>query len=200
MLMREVKTSLIKSNAGYSEVTTEGMLSSKRFLFLEGKIDSEMAMTFTKQFLDLSLKDRTAPINVIINSSGGEINAGQLIIDVLSDSETPVNLFCFEKAYSMAAVIFISSGCNRFMLPNSSLMIHQPSITDISGNCSEIHRISKELDKYKDKMYQLIANHSDFSIQELKEKTLEDLYLTAEESVERHLADEVTTFSKMVAF
>ena len=79
-------------------------------------------------------------------------------------------------------------------------MIHQPSITDISGNCSEIHRISKELDKYKDKMYQLIANHSDFSIQELKEKTLEDLYLNAEESVKRHLADEVTTFSKMVAF
>ena len=100
----------------------------------------------------------------------------------------------------MAAVIFISAEKNRFMLPNASLMIHQPSVSDIGGNCSEISRISEELITHKNNIYQLIADHSDFTIEELNKETVNDLYFTAEEAISKRLADKVISFSDIASF
>lgn len=191
------QTTLLKSNAGYMEVSTEGKLAEERLLFLEGSIDSAMAMSFAKQVASL-VKQNLDPIKVCINSEGGEIDAGLLIMDVISGCPAKISVYCLEKAYSMAAVIFISCLNGRYMFPNSRLMIHQPSCERIGGNSSKIKQISDLLLKNKDQLYEIIASHSSYTKEELEQETFEDKYFTAFSAVEKRLADEIVTFESLI--
>lgn len=199
MAFRVGKTTLVKTNSGMGEFSIEGKLASDRILFLEGSICSEMAMGFAKEVMDLTEKNKKKPIKVVINSQGGEIASGQMIIDIISGSKTPIELYCFEKAFSMAAVIFISGKHGRYMLPNARLMIHEPSITNISGSSSDIKNLSEFIEKSKKKLYSAIVSHSNFTLEELEEQTKEDLYLSADECIKKALAEKVVSFADIVA-
>ena len=137
----------IKSSNGITLMPLETRLLTSRKIFVEGEINTETACEFVKQVLHLNQEDSKKPIDVLINSVGGEINSGMLMYDVIQSSKAPIRMFCMGKAYSMAALLFAScSKGQRYMLPHSELMLHEPLLGNrIGGNSSSIKSISESL-------------------------------------------------------
>lgn len=193
------KFTLLKSNMGYTEVRTDAFLAMKRIVFLEEEITNDSAYSFAKQMMNLVMADEHSPIKLVINSPGGEIEAGMMIIDVIRGLPVPVQMYCMGNASSMAAIIFVSGKDGRYILPNSKLMIHQPLIKSVGGgNCSEIKKIADNLEKRKAQLFKIVEENSDVTIKMLEKETKEDRYYTAEEAVKLRLADKIVTFEQIL--
>ncbi len=187
---------LIRSSSGITQVPVETKLLSERRIFIEGEITANTAMEFVKQMLYLNIESEET-ITVFINSPGGEINSGLLMYDAIVGSKAPVRTICMGKAYSMGAVLFTCAK-ERFMLPNSELMLHQPLLGGrVSGNASSIRSISDSLLETKRKLNKLIAIHTGKTEKEIDETTGFDHYYSPDEAVDFHLADKVICFSEM---
>lgn len=187
---------LIRSSSGITQVPVETKLLSERRIFIEGEITANTAMEFVKQMLYLNIESEET-ITVFINSPGGEINSGLLMYDAIDGSKAPVRTICMGKAYSMGAVLFTCAK-ERFMLPNSELMLHQPLLGGrVSGNASSIRSISDSLLETKRKLNKLIAIHTGKTEKEIDEATGFDHYYSPDEAVDFHLADKVICFSEM---
>lgn len=187
---------LIRSSSGITQVPVETKLLSERRIFIEGEITANTAMEFVKQLLYLNIESEET-ITVFINSPGGEINSGLLMYDAIVGSKAPVRTICMGKAYSMGAVLFTCAK-ERFMLPNSELMLHQPLLGGrVSGNASSIRSISDSLLETKRKLNKLIAIHTGKTEKEIDEATGFDHYYSPDEAVDFHLADKVICFSEM---
>lgn len=190
----------VRSSNGITVMPVETrLLSTNRSIFLEGEINNDSALEFVKQLMLLISEDASKPINVLINSPGGEINSGMLIYDAIHSSTVPIRLFCLGRAYSMAALIFLSGTNGRYMLKNSELMLHEPLLAGrIGGNTTSIKEISDSLIKTRDKLNKIISTHSGKSIKEVEKATDHDHFYTAEESIEFGLCDEIVDFSKIM--
>lgn len=187
---------LIRSSSGITQVPVETKLLSERRIFIEGEITANTAMEFVKQLLYLNIESEET-ITVFINSPGGEINSGLLMYDAIVGSKAPVRTICMGKAYSMGAVLFTCAK-ERFMLPNSELMLHQPLLGGrVSGNASSIRSISDSLLETKRKLNKLIAIHTGKTEKEIDEATGFDHYYSPDEAVDFHLADKIICFSEM---
>lgn len=187
---------LIRSSSGITQVPVETKLLSERRIFIEGEITANTAMEFVKQMLYLNIESEET-ITVFINSPGGEINSGLLMYDAIVGSKAPVRTICMGKAYSMGAVLFTCAK-ERFMLPNSELMLHQPLLGGrVSGNASSIRSISDSLLETKRKLNKLIAIHTGKTEKEIDEATGFDHYYSPDEAVDFHLADKIICFSEM---
>ena len=189
----------VKSSSGITLVPSESLLLEKRIVFIENSIDSTTAAEFCKSMMILCSDKSNKPINVMINSNGGEINAGLLIYDIIQSCKVPVNTYCIGKAYSMAAIIFMAGTGERCMLPNSELMLHEPLLGNkIEGNTSTIRSISDWLLEIKDKMVGIIVKHTENSKEEVEKAIDHDHYYSPEESIEFGMADGISGFDKMI--
>ena len=189
----------VKSSNGITLVPAETQLFSDRKIFLEGEIDSGMACEFAKKVMLLNQEDSSSPIDVLINSPGGEINAGLLMYDVLQSRRAPIRLFCVGKAYSMAAVLFACGSHGRYMLPHAELMLHEPLLgSQVRGNSSSIKSISDSLLETKRKLNGLLAKHIGKTVEEVEEATGYDHYFSAEESMGFGLCDGIVGFDKIM--
>lgn len=189
----------VKSSNGIALIPIETRLMANRQIFVEGEIDSERACEFAKKVLLLNHEDNQRPIDVLINSPGGEINAGLLMYDVIQASKAPIRLFCMGRAYSMSAVLFACGNHGRYMLPHGELMIHEPLLGNrVGGNSSSIRSISDSLLETKKKMNWILAKHTGKTEEEVEEATGFDHYFSPEESVEFGLCDEIVGFDKIV--
>ena len=190
---------LVKSSSGITQVSADSKLLSQRKVFIEGEISSESACEFIKKILILNEEDTDKPIDVLINSPGGEINSGMAIYDVIQASKAPIRMFCIGRAYSMGAVLFSSGNPGRYMLPHSELMLHEPLIGNrVSGNSSSIQSISESLLETKRRMNQILARHTGKSEEEVEKATSYDHYYSPEESREFGLCDEIVDFNKIM--
>lgn len=190
---------LMKSCNGLSLIPVESNLLAQRKVFVEGTISSEMACEFARQILFLNQEDQSAPIDAIINSTGGEINAGLFMYDVLQASKAPIRIICAGRAYSMAAVLFASGNHGRYMLPHAELMLHEPLLgSRIDGNSSSLKSISDSLLEAKNKLNQILAHHCGKSMEEIECATSYDHYFTAEEAIAFGLCDRVIEFSYLM--
>ena len=190
---------LVKSSSGISQVSADSKLLSQRKVFIEGEISSESACEFIKKILILNEEDTDKPIDVLINSPGGEINSGMAIYDVIQASKAPIRMFCIGRAYSMGAVLFSSGNHGRYMLPHSELMLHEPLLGNrVSGNSSSIQSISESLLETKRRMNQILARHTGKSEEEVEKATSYDHYYSPEESREFGLCDEIVDFNKIM--
>ena len=186
---------LIKSSNGITQVSADSRLLSQRKVFIEGEITEETACEFVKKIMILNGEDSSAPIDILINSPGGEINSGMLMYDVIQASKAPIRMFCLGKAYSMAAVLFACGNHGRYMLPHGELMIHEPLLgSHVCGNSSSIKSISDILLNTKRKLNQILAKHTGKSEEEVEKATGFDHYFSPEESVSFGLADEIVDF------
>lgn len=189
----------VKSSNGISLVPIETRLMARRKLFIEGQINQETACTFIRQLLLLAGENSTKNIDILINSPGGELNAGLLMYDAIRSCPAPVRMFCVGRAYSMAAVLFASGSHGRYMLPHSELMLHEPLILNqVSGSCSSIKAISDTLQNSKKKLDQILAYHTGKSVEEIEKETNYDHYFNPEESMEFGLCDKVIGFHEMI--
>lgn len=190
---------LVKSSSGITQVSADSKLLSQRKVFIEGEISSESACEFIKKILILNEEDTDKPIDVLINSPGGEINSGMAIYDVIQASKAPIRMFCIGRAYSMGAVLFSSGNHGRYMLPHSELMLHEPLLGNrVSGNSSSIQSISESLLETKRRMNQILARHTRKSEEEVEKATSYDHYYSPEESREFGLCDEIVDFNKIM--
>ncbi|MCR1918249.1 ATP-dependent Clp protease proteolytic subunit [Frisingicoccus caecimuris] len=189
---------LIKGSNGITPVSIESKHMSDRRLFLTGEINADSALDFMKQVMYLNAEDEKAPISVFINSQGGEIDNGLLIYDVIVGSKAPIHMFCAGCAYSMGAVLFVC-GKERYMLPHSKLMLHEPLLGGkIGGNASSIKSISDSLLETKIMMNKLLAQHSGKSEEEIDMLTSYDHYFTAQEAMDMGLSDGIKSFKEMM--
>lgn len=189
---------LLKGSSGISQVSMEAEHMSKRRLFIVGDITEDSASDFMKQVMYLNTEDSDSPISVFINSSGGEINNGMLMYDVIMDSEAPIHMYCTGRAHSMGAVLFACAR-ERYILPNSEIMLHQPLLAEpIGGNADSIKSVSDSLLKTRIRLNKILALHTGKTEQEMNQATAFDHYFTAQEAVDFGLADGIKSFKEMM--
>lgn len=190
---------LVKSSNGITQVSADSKLLSQRKVFIEGEITAEAACEFIKKIMILNAEDASKPIDVLINSPGGEINSGMVMYDVIQTSKAPIRMFCIGRAYSMGAVLFACGNHGRYMLPHSELMLHEPLLGNrVGGNSSSIKSISESLLETKRKMNQILAKHTGKSEEEVEKATSYDHYYSPEESKDFGLCDQIVDFSMIM--
>lgn len=190
---------LLEKFNGDTLLPIETELARKRFVFVDGEITQEMANEFAKQMLYLTLVDKETPIKILINSEGGEIDAGLKMCDIVSECPCKTDAYCFGKAYSMAAILFESVNGTRYMIGHSKLMFHQPSISgSIQKNAGEIEELSTQLKEKNELLLRIVSEKSGISLAKLKKETEKDRFYDAEEAEKTGLSDQTVTFGDII--
>lgn len=189
-----------KSASGISYVSADTLLLDERKVFLEGDISPEMAFDFMKKMMVLVKKDATSPIKVIINSCGGDINAGLLIYDVIQNCTCDVDLYCSGRALSMGALLLAcGKKGHRFILEHSEVMLHEPLLGGgVSGSCSSLLSISERLMQTKKVILDLLVKHTKNNYETLEKAIAYDHYFSAQEAIDFDLCDEIVSFKELL--
>lgn len=190
-----VDTVLQRDAQGTRELSIDSVELSQRIVWIN-EINSDSAVSFARKMRNL-LVDNSSPITVAISSSGGEVQAGLTMLDIMTMCNANITTCCIGTAYSMAAIL-LSSGSRRLILPNSRVMIHQPLVNSCGGgNCDTIENLSKNLTQIKEKLNTILSRYSGKSIEELEMATKTDNFMTAQEAVDFGLVDEIVSFEEM---
>ena len=168
-------------------------LLKERVIFLVGPVNDQSANLIVAQMLFLESEDPDKDIHLYINSPGGSVSAGLGIYDTMNFIKPDVSTMCIGMAASMGAFL-LSSGAKgkRFVLPNSRVMIHQPS-GGAEGMASDIEIRAREILLLRAKVNQIMADNSGQPIERLEKDTDRDTWLSAEESLEYGLIDRILT-------
>ena len=181
----------VETAKGVREVTLKTANLMQRRIFLLGSIDAEAANEFMEQMLYLDAAD--GAIDIIINSPGGEVNAGLLIYDMMQSCKSEVNIYCAGLAASMAAILLAGgSPGHRFILPHSKVMIHEPLIAGgIGGSATSIRNISDSILETRKLTNGLLAKHTGKTLKEIDKATSFDNYMNAEQAVKFGICDTI---------
>jgi ATP-dependent Clp protease, protease subunit len=173
-------------------------LLRERIIFLGTGVDDHVASVIIAQLLFLEAEDHEKDIHLYINSPGGSVSAGLAIYDTMNYIKPDVSTKCVGMAASMGAVL-LAGGADkkRFALPHSKIMIHQPWIGGLQGQTTDIEIHAREMVKTRDKLYAILSKHTGKSNAQIMKDCDRDYYLTAEESVEYKLIDEMLERRKM---
>ena len=166
-------------------------LLKERVIFLVGQVEDHMANLIVAQMLFLESENPDKDIHLYINSPGGSVTAGMSIYDTMQFIKPNVSTMCIGQAASMGAFL-LAAGAEgkRYCLPNSRTMIHQPS-GGAQGQATDIHIQSQEILKIKARLNALMAKHTGQSVEKVTEDTERDNFMSAEESKDSGLIDEV---------
>lgn len=186
---------IIKSSNGISIAPIESRLLSDRKLFIEGEITAASACEFVRAVMLLVKEDADKPIDIYINSPGGEVNAGLLIYDTLKGIKTEINLHCIGMAASMAAIILAGGKKgHRFILRHSRTMIHEPLISGgVGGSATSIKRTAESIMETKRISVELLTSDTGKTRKEVEAAISFDNYMNAEESIDFGLCDTIET-------
>lgn len=168
-------------------------LLNDRIIMLSDQVNDATASLVVAQLLYLESQDTEKDISLYINSPGGSITSGMAIYDTMQYIKCDVSTICIGMAASMGAFL-LSSGAKgkRFALPNSEIMIHQPLISGgLSGQCTDIKIHSDHLLRTRQKMNELLADHTGKSLEQIQIDTERDNYMTAQEAMDYGLIDKV---------
>ncbi len=183
-----------ESADGIREISLATRHLMKRKIFLTGEIDSELANSFASQIMFLEDEGK-GPIDIIINSPGGEVNSGLMIYDVIQSSKLPINMICMGQAASMAAIILAGGQKGRrSILKHGKVMIHEPLIANgMGGSASSIKNISDSILETRDIVNGILAEHTGKTLDEINEATRNDNYMNAEEAISFGICDRIVT-------
>ncbi|MGC2594915.1 MAG: ATP-dependent Clp protease proteolytic subunit [Rhabdochlamydiaceae bacterium] len=168
-------------------------LLKDRIVFIGTEINDPVANTVIAQLLFLRAEDPKKDVNVYINSPGGLITAGLAIYDTMRFMGYDINTYCLGQAASMAALL-LAAGTKgkRFALPNSRIMIHQPS-GGIGGTSADIALQAKEILQLKQMCAQIMAEISGQPLEKIMEDSERDFYMNPNEAVAYGFIDKVAT-------
>jgi len=166
-------------------------LLKERVIFLVGEINDHMANLVVAQMLFLESENPDKEIHLYINSPGGSISAGMAIYDTMQFIKPDVSTLCVGIAASMGAFL-LQAGTKgkRFVLPNSTVMIHQP-LGGFRGQATDIEIHAKYILSLRERLYALMAQHTGRNVEEIARDSERDKFLTAVEAVEYGLVDKV---------
>ena len=180
-----------QSNKGERAYDIYSRLLKERIIFLVGPINDNVASLVTAQLLFLESEDPKKEINLYINSPGGLVTAGLGIYDTMQYIKPDVSTLCIGQAASMGSFL-LSAGKKgkRFSLPNSRIMVHQPS-AGFQGQATDIEIQAKEILFLRERLNSLLADHTGQTMEVIERDTERDRFMSSEQSVEYGLVDEV---------
>ena len=189
--MNLVPTVIEQSSRGERAYDIYSRLLKDRIIMLYGTIEDDMANSIVAQLLFLDAQDSTKDIYLYINSPGGVVTSGMAIYDTMNFIKADVQTIVIGMAASMASVL-VSSGAKgkRYGLPNSQVLIHQPS-GGAQGQQTEIEIAATEILKTRKMLNGILAKNSGQPIEKIQEDTERDHYFTAQEAVDYGLLDGV---------
>lgn len=166
-------------------------LLKERIIFLGEEVNDVSASIVVAQLLFLEAEDPSKDINLYINSPGGSVSAGFAIYDTMNYIKCDVSTICIGMAASMGAFL-LSGGTKgkRFALPNSEIMIHQPS-GGARGQATEIQIVAENILKTKRKLNQILSANTGRPLEEIERDTERDNYMSAEEAKNYGLIDAI---------
>lgn len=168
-------------------------LLKDRIIFLTGEVTDDLANSVCAQLLMLDAQDDTKDIKLYINSPGGSVTAGMAIYDTMHLVKADVSTVCLGLAASMGAFLLAGGAKGkRYALPNSEIMIHQPS-GGAKGQATEIEIVAENILKTKKKLNEMIAENTGKPYEQVCKDTERDNYMTAQEALDYGLIDKIIT-------
>ena len=180
-----------QTNKGERAYDIYSRLLKERIIFLVGPINDNVASLVTAQLLFLESEDPKKEIYFYINSPGGLVTAGLGIYDTMQYIKSPVSTLCIGQASSMGSFLLAAGEKGkRYSLPNSRIMVHQPS-AGFQGQATDIQIHAKEILLLKDRLNKIYSKHTGQSVEEISFALERDNFMTAEEAKKFGLIDSV---------
>ena len=170
----------------YSRLLKDGII------FIGTPIEDAIANVVIAQMLFLEAEDPDRDIVLYINSPGGSISAGLAVYDTMQFIKPEVQTYCIGQAASMAAVLLAAGAKGkRYSLPNSRIVIHQPLMSGLAGQASDIDIHAKEILRMRTRLNPLLSSHTGQELKRIEEDTERDYIMTADQGREYGIIDEV---------
>tara|TARA_B110000238_G_scaffold192161_1_gene227198 strand:+ start:1412 stop:2023 length:612 start_codon:yes stop_codon:yes gene_type:complete len=180
-----------QTNKGERAYDIYSRLLKERIIFLVGPINDSVASLVTAQLLFLESEDPKKDINLYINSPGGLVTAGLGIYDTMQYVKPDISTLCIGQAASMGSFLLAAGKKGkRFSLPNSRIMVHQPS-AGFQGQATDIEIHANEVLALKKRLNEIYSNHTDKSVEDIKKALERDNFMTPEVAKDFGLIDEV---------
>ena len=187
-----IPTVIEKSQFGERAYDIYSRLLKDRIIFLGGVIDDDSANIFIAQLLFLQSEDSKKDISLYINSPGGSVTSTLAVVDVMNHVKPDISTVCIGLAASGGAII-LSSGTKgkRFSLPNSEIMIHQPLLSGVQGQATDIEITAKQIIKIKEKLNKILSKNTGKPIKKIGEDMDRDFYMFAEDAKKYGIIDKI---------
>jgi ATP-dependent Clp protease protease subunit len=181
-----------QTNRGERAYDIFSRLLKDGIIFIGQEIDDTIANLAIAQMLFLEAEDPERDILLYINSPGGSITAGLAIYDTMQFIKPQVQTYCIGQAASMAAVLLAAGAKGkRFSLPNSRILIHQPSMSGLRGQASDIDIHAREILRMRAQLNEILASHTGQPISKIEQDTDRDYILGATEAKDYGIIDDV---------
>jgi len=181
-----------QTNRGERAYDIYSRLLKDNIIFIGTPIDDHVANLVTAQLLFLEAEDPEKDISVYINSPGGSITAGMAIYDTMQFVRPSVVTICVGQAASIAALLLTAGAPKkRFSLPNSRILIHQPWMSGLSGQATDIDIHAKEILRMRQVINGLLAHHSGQDVAKIEKDVERDFIMSAQQSKEYGLIDDI---------
>ena len=171
-------------------------LLKERIIFIGSAVTDELSNLIIAQMLFLQSEDAKKDINLYINTPGGSVTAGLAIYDTMQFVKCDVSTYCVGQAASMGSVL-LAAGTKgkRFALPNARIMIHQPW-GGTQGQASDISIQAKEILRLRERLNNILSQHTGKPINEIEKDSDRDFFMSAEDAMEYNIVDEVVREKK----
>src|SRR6202140_477907 len=181
-----------QTNRGERAYDIYSRLLKDNIIFIGTPIDDHVANLVTAQLLFLEAEDPERDIQLYINSPGGSITAGMAIYDTMQYVRPDVVTTCVGQAASIAALLLAAGAPKkRFSLPNSRILIHQPSMSGLSGQATDIDIHAKEILRMRSVINQLLADHCGQTLEKIEKDVERDFIMSPPQAKEYGLIDEI---------
>tara|TARA_B100000929_G_scaffold290923_1_gene286624 strand:+ start:8963 stop:9586 length:624 start_codon:yes stop_codon:yes gene_type:complete len=181
-----------QSNRGERAYDIFSRLLKDSIIFIGSPIDDAIANLVIAQMLFLEAEDPDRDILLYINSPGGAITAGLAIYDTMQFIKPDVQTYCIGQAASMGAVLLASGAKGkRFSLPNSRIVIHQPLMSGLGGQATDIDIAAREIIRIRERLNEILVKHSGQTVKRIQEDTERDYIMSAEQAQEYGIIDDV---------
>ena len=178
-----------QSNRGERAYDIYSRLLKERIVFVTGPIEDYMASVITAQLLYLEAENPKKEISMYINSPGGVVSSGLAIYDTMQYIKPEVSTLCIGQAASMGSLLLAAGEKNkRFALPNSRIMVHQPS-GGFQGQASDIERHAKEIISLRSRLNEIYVNHTGKDLKTIESALDRDTFMTSDDAKNFGLID-----------
>ncbi|MGH9447723.1 MAG: ATP-dependent Clp endopeptidase proteolytic subunit ClpP [Terriglobia bacterium] len=181
-----------QTNRGERAYDIYSRLLRDNIIFIGTPIDDNVANLVTAQLLFLAAEDPEKDVQLYINSPGGSVTAGMAIYDTMQFVKPDVTTICIGQAASAAALLLAAGAPGkRFALPNSLVLIHQPSMSGLSGQATDIDIHAREILRMRANLNQIMAKHTGQSLEKIERDVERDFWMSADQAHEYGMIDEI---------
>jgi ATP-dependent Clp protease, protease subunit len=167
-------------------------LLKDHIIFIGTPIDDHVSNLVTAQLLFLAAEDPEKDVSVYINSPGGSITAGMAIYDTMQFIQPEVVTYCVGQAASIAAVLLAAGAPKkRYALPNARILIHQPWMSGLSGQATDIDIHAREILRMRTVLNALLAKHTGQTVEKVEKDVERDFIMSAEQAAQYGIVDEI---------